>query len=309
MRILVTGVSGQVGGALVARLRSSATVIGANRATLDLAAPQSLAAVLDRLAPQFIINPAAYTAVDQAEDERALAMRVNGEAPGAMARWAATRAVPLVHLSTDYVFDGSGERAWHEEDPPHPLSAYGASKLAGEQEVRAAAGPSLIVRTSWVYAARGKNFLRTIARLAREREELRIVADQIGAPTSAALIADGIAGMLAGGIDVVRERMRQCGGLVHLAAAGETSWHGFASAIAEGLHARSVPLVVRRIVPITTDQYPTKARRPHNSRLDLTRLRGIFGITPPHWQAALSTELDRLAAEFASAPSGGSAAS
>ena len=202
------------------------------------------------------------------------------------------------------MFDGSGDRAWREDDVPQPLSAYGASKLAGENEVRAADGPSLIVRTSWVYAAAGKNFLRTIVRLARERTELRIVADQVGAPTSAALIAGAIARMLSGGIERLEERCARSGGLVHLAAAGETSWHGFACAIVEGLKARGIKLSVEQVVPISTDQYPTKARRPHNSRLDLTRLRSVFDVTPPSWQDALAAELDRLAQEFRDGPSG-----
>ena len=304
MRMLVTGVTGQVGGALAARLPPAATVLAAHRSVLDLAKPETIAGILDRLSPDIILNPAAYTAVDKAEDEPDLAARINTEAPGAMARWAAAHDVPLIHFSTDYVFDGSGERAWREDDAPHPLSVYGATKLAGENEIRGARGTFLIVRTSWVYAAEGKNFLGTIARFARDRSELRIVADQIGAPTSAALIGDVVAGLLLQGTEGLRELCARAGGLVHLAASGETSWHGFAAAIVTGLKARGVALAAERIVPIATEDYPTKARRPRNSRLDMTRLRSIFGISPPPWQTALSPELDRLAQELNAAHRG-----
>jgi dTDP-4-dehydrorhamnose reductase len=301
MRILVTGASGQVGRALLARLPRlpcGAAIIAADRAMLDLSAPQAIAATLDRLAPGFIINAAAYTAVDRAEEEPALALRVNAAAPGAIARWAASRAVPLIHFSTDYVFDGAGATPWREDDKARPLSAYGTSKLAGEQAIRAAGGAFLIARTSWVYAAHGANFLRTIVDLARERTELRIVADQIGAPTSAALIADAVAEILSAGAEDLRRRFAEAGGLVHLAASGETSRHGFASAIIAGLRERGVPLAAERVTPIGTDEYPARALRPRNSRLDLGRLKKVFGITPPDWQSALAPELDEVAREL-----------
>ncbi len=302
MRILVTGVTGQVGGALVSRLAGEGgarrEVVAAGREVLDLSEPAAIADRLDQLAPDLVVNPAAYTAVDRAEDEKERAFRVNAEAPGVIARWAAARGIPLVHFSTDYVFDGSGERPWREDDPTGPLSAYGASKLAGEDAVRAAGGAHLVVRTSWVYAAKGTNFLRTIARLAAERRELRIVADQFGAPTSAAVIADAVAGILAPGGAPLAQRFATADGLVHVAAAGETSWHGFAVAIVGGLKARGVSLAVENVVPIRTEDYPTKAKRPANSRLDLDRLKRVFGIKTPSWDAALAVNLDRLAAEL-----------
>jgi dTDP-4-dehydrorhamnose reductase len=298
MRILVTGSSGQVGSALMAALAPLGTVLATGRSNFDLATPRTLLGQLDDLTPDIIINPAAYTAVDQAEDERELAMRVNAEAPRVMAQWAASHAVPLIHFSTDYVFGGAGDRAWREDDATAPLSAYGSSKLAGEREVLAAGGCPLIVRTSWVYAAKGKNFLRTIARLAREREELRIVSDQVGAPTSARRLADVVALMLAAGIDDLRIRTTRARGLVHVCAAGEASWYQFASAIIDGLKCRGVKLAVTRVVPIRSDDYPTPAKRPRNSRLDLGRLHELFGIRTPHWEQDLMPELDQLAQEI-----------
>jgi dTDP-4-dehydrorhamnose reductase len=295
MRILVTGATGQVGGALAIRLQGLGEVLAADRSILDLGRPEAIAKILDHLAPSIIVNAAAYTAVDKAEDEPALAMVINARAPGAIARWAAARAVPLIHFSTDYVFSGAGERPWREDDEPEPLCVYGATKLAGEDEIRAAGGSFLVLRTSWVYAAQGNNFPRTIARLARERKELRIVADQIGAPTSAGLLADAVAGIIAGGTDHLRQCCAQAGGLVHLAATGETSWHGFACAVVDGLRARGCELAVERLIPIPSDEYPTRAKRPHNSRLNLGRWRSVFKQTPPPWQAALSTVLDEMA--------------
>jgi dTDP-4-dehydrorhamnose reductase len=295
MRIVVTGISGQVGGALVRHLQGIGTLVAADRAILDLSRPQSLADILDRLKPDIIINSAAYTAVDKAEDEPELAMVVNSKSPGVMARWAAQNGVPLIHFSTDYVFSGAGERPWSEEDIPQPLNVYGATKLSGEHEIRSAGGCFLIVRTSWVYGATGTNFMRTIARLAQQRTELRIVADQVGAPTSAALIANAARGIVTSSSDSLRSRIAKADGVVHLAASGEASWHAFASAIVDGLKSRRVPLAVARIIPVASTEFPAKAKRPRNSRLNLERVQRLFGITTPHWQVALDPELDKLA--------------
>ncbi|HET7681758.1 MAG TPA: dTDP-4-dehydrorhamnose reductase [Xanthobacteraceae bacterium] len=294
MRFLVTGISGQIGSEAVRCFSELGDVTAADRGVLDLSQPATLAAKLDALAPDVIINPAAYTAVDRAEDERDLAFTVNADSPGVMAKWAAARRVPFVHLSTDYVFDGSGEQPWREDDPVAPLSVYGASKLAGEEKVRAAAGPHLIVRTSWIYAARGANFLRTISRLARERDELKIVADQIGAPTSAAFVAETLAAIARKNLVNPAFGFAAAGGTLHVAAGGQTSWHGFASAIIEGLRRRGVALAVQRLIPIPTKDYVTKAIRPLNSRLDLTRLADTFQISPKPWDALLEAELDAL---------------
>lgn len=291
MRILITGVTGQVGAALVPRLSPFGTVISADRTLIDMTRPGEIAGRLDELAPDVIVNPAAYTAVDKAEDDRDAAFLVNATAPGAVARWAADKRVPLIHFSTDYVFDGSGTTPWKETDSPSPLSVYGASKLAGETAIREAGGPHLIARTSWVYAPVGANFFRTIMRLANEREELRIVADQFGAPTSAAIIADAIAAMFSDARGI-SEIVARSGGLVHLTASDSTSWHLFASAIIEGLRAKGVPLKTTQIVPIATSDYPVKARRPLNSRLDLTRLSRDLGISTPHWSQGLKAAID-----------------
>jgi len=299
MRILLTGISGQVGGALLGPLQSIGAVFPVRRLDFDLSDPDSLPGKLDRVKPDLIVNPAAYTAVDRAEDDRELADLVNARAPGRIAAWAAQHAVPLVHFSTDYVFPGTGEHPWREDDRPDPLSVYGASKLAGETAVRFAKGPHLIVRTSWVYAARGTNFLRTIVRLAHERQELRIVADQIGAPTSARVIADAVMAIVRQQAAALPELFARSGGLLHLACSGETSWHGFATAIIGGLKSRGVALKAERVVPILTADYPSKARRPQNSRFDQTRLRQVFGLALPHWSDALAVELDEFVRERA----------
>jgi len=294
MRILLTGVTGQVGSALRAPLSAFATLLPADRGQLDLSQPATLSSALDRLKPDLIVNPAAYTAVDLAEDECELAFRVNSDAPAAMAQWAARHGVPLLHFSTDYVFDGSGETAWREEDAPAPLSAYGSSKLAGERAIINAGGRHLIVRTSWVYAAQGKNFLRTMVRLAGERKELRIVADQFGAPTSARIIADAVVQILRKECRGSGDPFNHEGGLINISASGETSWHGFADAILAGLKRRGVKLETEQLVAIATSEYPTRAARPRNSRLDHGRLNDRYGIVMPSWRTALTLELDEL---------------
>jgi dTDP-4-dehydrorhamnose reductase len=295
LRILVTGAAGQVGSALIPRLSAFGTVIAADRQLIDLSRPGDIGARLDEVAPDVIINPAAYTAVDKAEDDRETAFVVNESAPRAMARWAADANIPLVHFSTDYVFDGSGTTPWTETDTPSPLSVYGASKLAGEMAIQEAGGPHLIARTSWVYAPNGANFFRTIMRLAQEREELRIVADQHGAPTSAAIISDTLAAMFAdpcGLSDVIG----RAGGLLHLTASGSTNWHGFATAIVDGLRSRGMTLKADKITPIATSDYPVKAQRPLNSRLDLAKLSRVMARPTPHWLDGLKATIDETAA-------------
>jgi dTDP-4-dehydrorhamnose reductase len=241
------------------------------------------------------VNAAAYTAVDQAEQESELAHRINGEAVGVLAEEARRVGALLIHYSTDYVFDGSGSAPWREADATGPLSAYGRSKRAGEAAIAAAGGDWLVLRTSWVFAARGKNFLRTILRLAAEREQLRIVADQVGAPTWARSIADATAQVLAG---AARERAQGCfrSGLLHLSASGETSWHGFASAIVAA--ARSLrpehPLAVKTIEPIPSEAYPLPAPRPKNSRLDNALLRSRYGLALPDWRIGMLRCLEEI---------------
>jgi dTDP-4-dehydrorhamnose reductase len=295
MRILVTGVSGQVGGAIAVRLRTLATLIAGNRSVLDLSRPAEIASRLDEMAPDLIVNSAAYTEVDRAECERELVFKINAESPGVMARWAACRKVPLVNLSTEYVFDGRGERPWQEDDPPGPLSVYGESKLAGETEIRCAGGPHLIVRTSWIYAAQGRNFLRAIASRACKCAELNVVADQFGAPTSADIVADVLARILTRDPARLSDDFAMAGGIVHVAANGCISRHGFASAIVDGLKARGAAVKTERVVPVQSLDYPTTgAVRPLNSRLDLNRLAQIFDIAPPHWATALEQEIDQF---------------
>ena len=297
MKILLLGGNGQVGGELrrslaplgdvVATTRSGTLEDGARCERADFDAPGSLPGLIERIAPDIVVNAAAHTAVDRAESEPDVAFRANAEAPKAIAEACARGGIRLVHYSTDYVFDGRGTRPYREDDPTTPASVYGASKLAGEEAIRASGASHLILRTAWVYAAHGRNFLRTMLRLAGERDELRVVADQSGTPTSAALIAGVTAQML------VQQFVRS--GTWHLTATGATSWHGFAEAIVQGAHARGLIARMPRVSPIATADYPTPATRPAYSVLDCSALQRDFGIELPAWQDGLARTLDELA--------------
>lgn len=298
MRILLLGANGQVGHRLCGSLAPLGEVLPATRSGVmpdgapclaaDLAAPDTLASLVAAYAPGLVVNAGAYTAVDRAEDEPDLAMRVNADAPRALARACAGAGIPLVHFSTDYVFDGRGARPYREDDPVAPLGAYGRSKWAGEQAVRDSGAAHRIFRLCWVYDVRGSNFLRTMLRLAGERDTLRVVADQRGTPTPAPLIAEAVAASL---------RVAPAAtGTWHLAAAGEATWHAFASAIVDGAFARGLVPRRPRVEAIGTADYPTRAARPADSRLDTSRLRTDFGLAPPDWRSALDAMLDRLAA-------------
>ncbi|MBP1087347.1 MULTISPECIES: dTDP-4-dehydrorhamnose reductase [Pseudomonas] len=299
MKILLLGKNGQVGWELQRALAPLGEVIaldrqGADGLCGDLADLVRLAATVRALAPDVIVNAAAYTAVDKAESEPDLAMLINGEAPGVLAKEAAALGAWLIHYSTDYVFDGSGEQQWQESAPTGPLSVYGRSKLMGEQAIHASGAKALILRTSWVYAARGHNFAKTMLRLATERDSLNVVADQYGAPTGAELIADVTAQILH------RVRADQnpaaLAGIYHLAAAGETSWHGFAQFVLEHAARNGVALKVApdQIGAIPTEAYPVPAPRPRNSRLALSKLETAFQLKMPSWQQGAQRMLDEI---------------
>lgn len=281
MKILVCGRHGQVALALQEALRGLGDVQRLGRDGLDMARPGQLRAVLRQMAPDLIINAAAYTAVDQAESETQLAHAINAEAPRVLAEEAARLGAPLIHYSTDYVFDGSKPAPYNEDDAPNPLGVYGRSKLAGEQAIIAVAGEHLILRTSWVYSLHGRNFLLTMQRLLQERPQLKVVNDQIGAPTWAATLAASTRAL------IERWRNGQAGawGTYHLTAQGETSWFGFAHAIADQLKARGRSCA--ELLPIPSSEYPTPAKRPLNSRLDCSRLAREWHVSQPHWHDAL----------------------
>ena len=294
MRMVVTGARGQVGFELVRSLMPLGEVIALDRAGCDLAQPE-LVEALRNLAPDVIVNAAAYTAVDRAESERVTAHRINAEAPGELAGIARDCGALLVHYSTDYVFDGSGDTARNEQAEVAPVSAYGRSKLAGERAIIASECDYLILRTAWVFAARGGNFVRSMLRLGAEREQLRVVDDQIGAPTWARNLADATAHAVRLS-QAERSKGVFASGLYHLASAGETSWCGFARTIFTEARMRlpELDLRVTEVQAISTEEWPTDAQRPRNSRLDCTAFEQRFGIRLPHWHDALARCLDEM---------------
>ncbi|MEC8916845.1 dTDP-4-dehydrorhamnose reductase [Salinicola sp. LHM] len=291
MNILILGGSGQVGFELQRALAPLGNCIAPGRRSLDLQDAAAVVRLLDELGPSLVVNAAAWTAVDAAEKSRDEAFRLNAALPAQLADYCASHSAKLVHYSSDYVYPGGGDTAWQETSETGPLSVYGKSKLAGDEAVLASGADALIFRTSWVYSARGHNFMKTMLRLAREREALRIVGDQIGAPTPARLIAE---------VTLLAVKQRGEGrlepGLYHLAPRGETNWHGFAQAIFRHAEALGETLQVKpdQVVSIATANYPTPARRPLNSRLSLEKVEQALGITLPNWESQLQLTLAEL---------------
>jgi dTDP-4-dehydrorhamnose reductase len=299
--ILLIGTNGQVGRELNSRLPRIAEVTPLDRQRLDLTQPEEIRRAIRALHPAFIVNAAAYTAVDKAESEEALARAINAEAPAVMAEEAKKIGASLIHFSTDYVFDGSKISPYVEDDPPNPQNVYGRTKLEGERAIQASGAAHLIFRTAWVYATEGRNFLLTILRLATQREELRIVRDQIGAPTLSSEIAAATTNILAQVRDNERRSfsLADLSGIYHMTAGGETSWYDFATSILEEAAASSaaspwfaaatssLPLIARRVIPIATKEYPTQARRPAYSVLSNARLNRTFSLQLPDWRKQL----------------------
>jgi dTDP-4-dehydrorhamnose reductase len=305
--ILLIGAGGQVGRELQTTLAKLGNVISTVRSTcgdaapahaiaLDLTDVAELRQVVRQIQPGLIVNAAAYTAVAQAEDDRETAEATNAIAPGVLAEEALRANAALVHYSTDYVFDGSGDRRWNEDHATTPLNVYGRTKLAGETAIRNSGVAHLVVRVAWIYSAHGKNFVKTILRLARAQDELRVINDQVGAPTSARRIAIVTAQILKQAGDDPVAFFRQRGGIVHVCAAGETTWHAMAVEILRLARAAGLPLRVRQVVPITTAEYGAVSPRPLNSRLDCSRLRDRFGLELSDWKDDLAQEFSEIAA-------------
>ena len=285
-RILITGVNGQVGFELTRVLAPLGEILPIARDQLDLTDDFAITKLLNELQPDVIVNPAAYTAVDKAESDEQTAYTVNAGAPAAMAKWVNDHEALLVHYSTDYVFDGEKPTAYLEEDKVSPQSVYGASKQQGEAAIAAATARYIILRTSWVFGAYGNNFLKTMLRLASERDALSIVNDQIGAPTSAALIADVTAHIVRDYLAFGEEFIEECCGIFHLAAAGETSWHGYAQHVIELAEKSGMVLKIKAsdVKGIPSSAYPTPAKRPASSRLSTEKLQAVFDLQLPNWQ-------------------------
>ena len=295
MKILLLGKGGQVGWELQRSLATLGELVALDFDSTELHAdfsrPEGLAATVRAVAPDLIVNAAAHTAVDKAESEPELARAINATAPGLLAREAAACGAWLLHYSTDYVFDGGGTTPWTEDSPTGPLSVYGRTKLEGEELIRASGAKHLILRTSWVYAARGGNFAKTMLRLAQERERLTVIDDQIGAPTGADLLADLSAHALRTAV-----QRPDLSGTYHAVASGLTSWHGYAQHVIEWARAAGQPIKVapEAIAPVPTSAFPTPARRPTNSRMDTRKLRDTFGVTLPDWRVGVERMLNEV---------------
>ncbi|MBD2162783.1 dTDP-4-dehydrorhamnose reductase [Calothrix membranacea FACHB-236] len=296
MRILLTGVTGQVGWELQRTLMTLGEVIAVERSVsnpslqIDLAQPETIRRTIREIKPDLIINPAAYTAVDKAESEPDLAMAINGIAPAIIAEEAKRIGAAVIHYSTDYVFDGNKTTAYTEQDQPNPQNIYGQTKLAGEQAIASVGVPHLILRTSWVYSRRGKNFLLTMLRLAQEREEIRVVDDQMGAPTWSRMIAEATSQIISQASQNISEFLAAKGGLYNLTASGKTSWYGFAKAIFE-LEDKKSDRKLQSLIAIPSQEYPTPATRPAYSLLDSQKLSDNFGLVLPDWQKSLELVL------------------
>lgn len=296
MKILLTGITGQVGWELRQTLMPLGEVIPVGRSAntvalqMDLTQPDSIRRTLREVKPDLIVNAAAYTAVDRAESEPEIAMAVNGIAPGLMAEEAKLLGAAIVHYSTDYVFDGTKSTPYTEIDSPNPQNMYGKTKLAGEQAIQAVGVPHLILRTSWVYGLRGKNFLLTMLRLAQELEELKVVNDQVGSPTWSRAIAEATAQILS---QATQSFLISKSGVYHLSATGQTNWYNFAEAILAQAPQHS-ERKMQRLIPITSEQYPTPAKRPTYSLLDCHKLSNSFGLALPDWQRTLQLVLESM---------------
>jgi dTDP-4-dehydrorhamnose reductase len=293
MKILITGKNGQVGHELMRSLAPMGELVGVDVDEFDLAKPAAIERLLAQVKPDLIVNPAAYTAVDKAESEANLAHAVNAAAPEVLAKYAAAKNIPIIHYSTDYVFDGTKDGLYVETDKSNPKSVYGKTKWLGEAAVRNNAPKHVILRTSWVFGSHGLNFLKTVLRLAQERDRLSIVADQFGAPTSAAMLADATA--------IIAKQLFEPGatrkyGTYHLVADGETSWHGYAHWVVTKANELGLKTKIEAdaIRPITTKEYPMPAPRPANSRLDTSKVMSVFGLNLPSWRDEVALVVESL---------------